>query len=227
MIKYILTRTKRKSISVSVGKGAKVYVKAPIKVPISYIENFIISKYSWIEKNIELVNEMIKQKDNFIIKEGCLLKILGKNYPVCFKERDNYGFDGEAFCIPTNLNQNEIKFCLIETYKTIAKNIITTKVNEFSAIMNVNPRNIKINSAKTRWGSCSTKKDLNFTWKLIMASEKEVDYVIVHELAHIKEHNHSKQFWEIVGNIFPDYKKAKKNLVALHYELYKEGWNDL
>jgi len=227
MVEYILTRFKRKSISVNIGKDAKVYVKAPIEVPISCIENFIVSKSSWIEKNVELANEIIKQKDNFIIKEGHLLKILEENYPVHVIKGNNYGFDGEVFYVPEKLSQNELKSCLVEIYKVIAKSIITTKVNKFSKIMDVEPGNIKINSAKTRWGSCSGENNLNFTWKLIMASEKQVDYVVIHELAHIKEHNHSEKFWKIVCNIFPDYKKIKKSLVDLHYGLYKEGWNDL
>lgn len=71
---------------------------------------------------------------------------------------------------------------------------------------------IKVNKAKTRWGSCNAKGDLSFTYRLIFAPEELIDYVIVHELAHLKEMNHSLRFWSIVENTMPDYKERRKEL---------------
>jgi len=71
---------------------------------------------------------------------------------------------------------------------------------------------LRITNARKRWGSCSVKGNLNFTWRLIMAPLQVIDYVVVHELVHIKEKNHSKNFWNHVSSYLPDYKQKRKEL---------------
>ncbi len=90
--------------------------------------------------------------------------------------------------------------------------------------MNTSALSVKINSAKTRWGSCSGKNSLNFSWKLIIADERAIDYVVVHELAHTIEHNHSKQFWKIVESYIPDYKYRKTLLERAQKIISEQGW---
>ena len=114
---------------------------------------------------------------------------------------------------------------LIKLYKLIAKEHITRRVAHFAHKMKVNPTAIRITSAKTRWGSCSGKNSVNFSWKLIMADDDTIDYVVVHELAHITEHNHSSKFWKIVEGIVPDYKEKKEKLKILEEKLSKEDWS--
>ena len=96
--------------------------------------------------------------------------------------------------------------------KAIAKRIIPEKVEKYSKIMGIIPEHVSINSAKTRFGSCSGKNRLNFSCRLMSYPECAIDYVVVHELAHIKHHNHSKQFWALVEKYMPDYKERKKLL---------------
>lgn len=81
-------------------------------------------------------------------------------------------------------------------------------------------KSLKINNAKTRWGSCGSSGNLNFTWRLIMAPKKVVDYVIVHELAHLKQMNHSPKFWNEVKLIIPDYKNDELWLKRNGHLLY-------
>ena len=90
--------------------------------------------------------------------------------------------------------------------------------------MNVTPIAVKVNSAKTRWGSCSGRNSINFSWRLIMADDDVIDYVIVHELAHIKEHNHSDRFWAVVASVLPDYKMRQAKLKILQKKLASEDW---
>jgi len=108
----------------------------------------------------------------------------------------------------------------------LAKRNLTKRVLYFSQRMSVTPSSIKINGAKTRWRSCSSRKSLNFSWRLIMADSEVVDYVVVHELAHLSEMNHSKRFWAIVENILPDYKQHKERLRKLNQRLAKEDWGN-
>ncbi len=101
----------------------------------------------------------------------------------------------------------------LDELKRTAKEIIPKKVEYFSALMGVSPARVSINSAKTRFGSCSSKNTLNFSCRLMQYDERAIDYVIVHELAHITHHNHSKNFWVLVERYMPDYKERKKLLI--------------
>lgn len=94
--------------------------------------------------------------------------------------------------------------------KNRAKQIIPEKVRFYSELMGVVPTAVKINSAKTRYGSCSGENSLNFSLYLMDKDERFIDYVVIHELAHIKHHNHSKAFYSFVEQFMPDYKKVSK-----------------
>ena len=96
--------------------------------------------------------------------------------------------------------------------KALARRTIPEKVKKYSEIMGLIPEHVSINSAKTRFGSCSGKNRLNFSCRLMQYPEEAFDYVVVHELAHIKHHNHSKQFWALVEKYMPNYKERKKLL---------------
>jgi predicted metal-dependent hydrolase len=93
-----------------------------------------------------------------------------------------------------------------------AKFIIPQKVAYFSRIINVVPSSVKITSAKTRFGSCSGKNALCFSYRVMMYPEKAIDYVVIHELCHILHHDHSKYFWQEVEKYMPDYKTVEKLL---------------
>lgn len=94
----------------------------------------------------------------------------------------------------------------------MAKKIIPERVDYYAKIMGVSYGRISIREQKTRWGSCSSKGNLNFNWKLVLMPEDLLDYVVVHELAHRLEMNHSKAFWKIVEDVLPDYRERKKLL---------------
>ena len=78
---------------------------------------------------------------------------------------------------------------------------------------------VKINSAKTRWGSCNRKGNINFTYRLLFVPEEVIDYVVVHELAHLKEMNHSAGFWSVVEQTMPDYKARRKKLRECEHQV--------
>jgi predicted metal-dependent hydrolase len=97
-------------------------------------------------------------------------------------------------------------------YKRQAKEYLTQKCLRFSRIMGLRHGEIKINNAKTRWGSCNRRGDINFTYRLLFAPEELIDYVVVHELAHLKEMNHSPRFWTVVEQTLPDFRVRRKRL---------------
>jgi len=95
-------------------------------------------------------------------------------------------------------------------YRKQARNVLTERVEFFARKHGFKIGKIRVSSARTRWGSCSSKDTLSFTWRLVMAPLEVIDYVVVHELCHLKEMNHSKAFWTRVERILPDYKVHRK-----------------
>ena len=95
-------------------------------------------------------------------------------------------------------------------YIETARSIFTQKAAYYARLIGVTYGRISIREQKTRWGSCSSKGNLNFNWRLIFAPEEVVDYIVVHELAHRKEMNHSRAFYNVVASVLPDYKVQEK-----------------
>jgi len=124
-----------------------------------------------------------------------------------------------------DLDSAQIREKLTTFYKTQAQDIIEERVHYYSSIMGVRPSNIKIGSAKKSWASCSTAGRLIFSWRLMAASPDAIDYVIVHELAHLKHMNHSYRFWDAVSKVMPDWKSRRKELRLLQKRLSDEGWD--
>lgn len=105
----------------------------------------------------------------------------------------------------------DVKLGDFDKYKEIARAKIEKKVEEFNKIYNHNYGRISIKRTSTRWGSCSSKGNLNFHYKLIFMTEEMMNYVVIHELCHLKELNHSKNFWRLVEVAMPDYKRVVKD----------------
>lgn len=106
-------------------------------------------------------------------------------------------------------------------YRNHALPIIEERVKIYKDMIGVNPKTIRVFDLKYRWGSCSSKGNLNLHWKTILTPMPIVDYVVVHELVHLKEKNHTQRFWEILATIIPDYEKRKEWLKVNgnHFEL--------
>ncbi len=135
------------------------------------------------------------------------------------KEIDDFIFSKKVWLEKTVIKQREkLKNTKVYTEDEVkilrnkAKEIIPQKVEYYSQIMGVNPNSVKINSAKKRYGSCSGTNNLNFSLYLMDKDEEFINYVVIHELAHIKHHNHSKDFYSFIAQFMPNYKDiVKKN----------------
>ena len=106
-----------------------------------------------------------------------------------------------------NQYHRELSYEEIQKLKAAAKEYIPERVKYFAKIMNLEPSAVKISSAQKNFGSCSGKNSLNFSYRLMMYPKEAIDYVVVHELAHIKHHNHSADFYKLIEQYMPDYKK--------------------
>ena len=220
---YTLTRSNRKTLALYIRNGG-VEVRAPLKMPRSEIDEFIVSKRDWIIDKLALSKERVERRENFVVDYDSTVLYRGKQYPIGIKEGDRVGFGDGQFYMPPGLDTEQIKYSCVQIYRLLARRDLTQKALAFAKQMSVMMTAVKINGAKTRWGSCSAKKSLNFSWRLIMAADDVIDYVVVHELAHITEMNHSERFWAIVESVIPDYKERRAKLKDLQQRLGGENW---
>lgn len=222
-IEYTLIRSKRKTAALCIRDGG-VEIRAPLKMPKRDIDLFVASKEKWITDKLAICAERTKQREDFCLHYGDTVLYRGRQYTILEKDGNRVGFDGENFFVPRDLSPEQIKHACVQVYRMLAKRDLTEKTLAFAKQMSVMPSAVKVNGAKARWGSCSAKKGLNFSWRLIMAEDAVIDYVVVHELAHITEMNHSQRFWAIVESVLPDYRERKSHLKELQKRLGGEDW---
>lgn len=224
-IEYELIRSQRKSIALRITKEAHVEVRAPLKAPKADIDRFVDSKRDWISKHLSERKRQMQNKAAFELRFGDTLPFQGREYPITARDGKLAGFDEECFFLPPGLPQAQMKRAIIQVYKMLAKILLTNKAAEYADKTGLTPTAVKINGAKTRWGSCSGKNSLNFSWRLVMADDDVIDYVVVHELAHTREHNHSDRFWTLVAAVMPDYNERRRKLKALQDKLSMQEWD--
>lgn len=122
--------------------------------------------------------------------------------------------------VPYEADFEHKRECLEKWYRREAMLIIREKAEEFAESLSVHFKDIRIRDQKSRWGSCSSKGNLNFNWRIIMAPEPVCDYVVIHELCHLVFMDHSVNFWNLVERICPDYRQYKKWLKENGKQLY-------
>ncbi|MDR1160260.1 MAG: M48 family metallopeptidase, partial [Syntrophomonadaceae bacterium] len=204
---------------------AALEVRAPLKASKAEIERFITAKEHWIQRSIRSSLERLEKKAQFRLAYGKYLTLRGAEYPIVPVDGSEAYWERDRFCFPRGLTPEQIKRRAAQLYRLLARDYLTVRAKELAGKMNVMPAMIKITSAKTRWGSCSARGNVNYSWRLIIAGDQAIDYVIVHELAHLKEMNHSGRFWAIVEAAFPDYREQHRELRLLQRRLEEEGWD--
>jgi len=220
---YTLIRSRRKTAVIYL-RGDTLEVRAPLHMPKWYIDKFVASREEWIIDKLAWAREQARRRDSFTLGYGDMIFYRGKQYPIVAKCVNRAVFADQRFYIPPDLAPEQIKAACIKIYRMLAKRDLTEKTACFAKRMMVMPAAVKVNNAKARWGSCSSKKSLNFSWRLVMAEDDIIDYVVVHELAHITEMNHSSRFWVIVKGVLPDYQERRVKLKELQHRLSGEDW---
>ena len=224
-MEYNLKLSNRKTIALHILKDGTLEVRAPKNVHKSVITDFVLSKQDWVSKNIDRAKERKLKKSEFTLEIGDFLLYKGTEYKILENDKNAVSFDHKNFYMPKGIPFEILKPAFVKLYRNLAKEEILEKITYYSEIMDLKCTNVKINSAKTRWGSCSGKNSLNFSWKLILADENTINYVVVHELAHTKEHNHSDSFWKIVKKFVPNYDRERDKLKELQKKLSLENWD--
>ena len=198
-----IVRSHRSSVGIQINRDASITVSAPYLYPKFLIDKLLREKEDWIRQKQHLVAERISQDD------PDEYWFLGKTYQLAHGKNVKDLVELSDKLYVGSSNPKFIKTYLISWYKQQARKIIVKRVEHYAAITGAKYRSIGITTADTRWGSCSSEKTLNFNWKLVMAPLPVIDYVVCHELAHLTELNHSRDFWETVRKMYPLYREYR------------------
>ena len=211
-IEYTLVRSRRKTASIYIERDGKVSVLVPEKLTIRQVEEVLESRRKWIYQSLaewQDLNANRIQRD-YVNGEGFLY--LGRTYrlklvsdlPEPLMLKDGY------FCLrATKGTAPDADAAFREFYRVKGATRIPPRVAYFQAKMGVKSKSIKIMELKHRWASCTTNGNLNFHWKCMMAPLTIIDYIVVHELAHLIHANHSTAFWNEVDKVMPDFQDRK------------------
>jgi len=205
-----IIRSNRRTVALQIQQDGCLVIRAPFYVSEKHIQKLVFKKSSWIREKKELIerkNSSLVQK-RFV--EGEEFLFLGRKYKLYLSERKRpvLAFD-EGFCLSKYYSGCR-RHAFINWYRKSAYNKFKERVDFYISAVKSGYKKINITGAKTRWGSCSAKGSLNFSWRLVMAPAWVVDYVVAHEVAHLIEKNHSRSFWDKVKILYPDYKKSRQ-----------------
>ncbi|MBW1820403.1 MAG: M48 family metallopeptidase [Deltaproteobacteria bacterium] len=208
-ISFNIKKSKRKTLSIYIERDGTVTVIAPGNSTDKEIEEVIKKKEYQIYKSLsewELTNST-KIEREFVNGQSFLY--LGRNYrlEIVKEEQKKPLILKNGYFLLRKKDESKAKKLFIEFYKEKGLPIIVERVERYQKRINVNPKQIRIMELKNRWASCSEKGNLNFHWKCIMAPLDVLNYIVVHELAHLVSKNHTKAFWNEIDKVMPDFQK--------------------
>ena len=208
----IRSRRRKKTLAIQVTKDGAVTLFVPYRTPKKEADGFFREKEDWIRKQLVRLRERAdaRREKNFVPGEKFLYH--GEEYPLATGARDGRDhlvlLDG-AFILRSD-NFDGARELFVDWYRNRALTELAERVRHYSARTDLRPRRITVTDARTRYGSCSAADRLSFSWRIIMAPLSVIDYIILHELAHIKVKNHSPLYWEFLATICPDWKDQRK-----------------
>jgi predicted metal-dependent hydrolase len=205
-----IVRSRRKTVALLVTPDGRLEIRAPHQLTHKQIDAIVAEKSAWIRKNLERARRTAADSPCREIMAGSRFWYLGRIYPLHLVDKSagrlqfSSEFSLRSDALPKVTGQ------LTAWYKNQARNILTERTEFYARQFGLKYRSLRITSARTRWGSCSRLDALSFTWRLIMAPLEIIDYIVVHELAHVVEKNHSRAFWTQVERMLPDYRPRRK-----------------
>ena len=209
----VIRTRRRKTASIKIDEGA-VSVVVPLSLPRERIQQLLTDKKKWIREKLYLQSQTRPVTSKEFVS-GEAVPYLGRNYrlkvvvgsyqPVKLLHGKLVVTIPEAIKTP-----NSIRNAIVRWYRLHALDRLNEKTARYAAVIGMTPTKVDIKTYKSRWGSCHADGRILYNWKIIMAPNRIVDYVVVHELCHLIHHNHSPQFWKEVERIMPEYAECKE-----------------
>jgi len=214
----LIVRTHRRSLSLTITKDGNFVVHAPKRLSMDEIFKYIIEKEKWITTKQKEINDKLSINKSILDYQEYLF--LGKKYKIEFLNGiKKIELTNNSFIVPNNIDKKDLNSKMKKWYISNAKKIIIERLEYFANIMQIDYASVALCNSKVKWGSCDANRNIKLNYRLIMLPHKCIDYIIVHELSHIIEFNHSKQFYKIISLVMPNYKLQQKILKEYDYVL--------
>lgn len=213
-------RTNRRKTACVYLEGGLVKVRVPKSLSDGRIRHFIEKCTPWITTRLrEFSQQPAPKRKEFV--DGEVFPYLGTDYALRVVNGDTVSIRLETGCLVATVPETEenpreaVKIALERWYRWRAETHLRERTVEMAKSVGVSPGSVKVKQYKSCWGSCSARGAIAFDWRLILAPRHVVDYVVVHELCHLLEQNHSPRYWRHVEKHIPDWKSRKKELKAI------------
>ena len=222
-IPYRLERRSRKTIGLKIG-GSGLIVHAPKRISHTALESALLDKAGWIRKKLQQMAESRPEPMRW--EDGAALKFLGNQVKLCLR-RDNRNrkVTFEQGALHLRLSDiddgNAVAAKVMQWYKKEALTDFERRLQLYAARLGVPMPKLYLSNARSRWGSCNSRGEVRLNWRLLQAPPHIINYVVCHELAHLKEMNHSARFWAVVESLYPDYRSAERTLKQRSAELHQ------
>lgn len=214
-ITYTLKRSgKRRSIGLRIDEGG-LTVSMPLRASEQWLHRVLQDKAGWVLDKLN--NWQVAKVAPVVWQHGASLPFRGEMIRLCVVP-NLFGaapyLQGDRLILPLKdaVTPQRIEKIISQWYRTQALQVLEECVAHFAPLMEVAPRTIRLSSARTQWGSCSARGVVSLNWQLVKLSLPLIDYVVIHELAHLKQMNHSAAFWGVVESACPDHKECRKAL---------------
>lgn len=214
-VPYTFKRSSRaRYVRIEVGSESGLTVVAPARRSLERVHQFIQQKQRWILEKLKKYGHVRSEKSPSQLKTGDTIPYLGRNMRIetreCSGRPEGVRLNRQGLVVSTAPGPNRVDLALEKWYRSEARKKISGMADEQCRVMGVTHNRITLKGHKSIWGSCSRKKNLNFNWRLMMAPEPVIRYVVIHEVAHLVEMNHSKRFWQIVERYCPDWHEHRE-----------------
>lgn len=211
---YRLERRQRRTVGLKITAEGLI-VHAPARISLSLLESLISEKAEWIQRKLHTAST--KQLPALQWQDGEQLLLLGNAVTLTVRHEVRTRAVSHVpglleLAMPNHHESTAVARKVLQWYKKQALTDFARRLEIFSAKLGVALPKLLISNARTRWGSCNSKREIRLNWRLLQAPPHLINYVVCHELAHLKEMNHSAKFWAVVASIYPDYKAAEKEL---------------
>ncbi len=223
-ITIIRSRRRKRTVALHVQQDGSLRVLAPQRTSVKWIKSFIAERALWIEKRRQAIQSNAK-KPSLLFEDGAKLPFYGNEITMfLYTSEENKAITNSYhhetselhIVLPAQMSletrKEEIKTELTLWYKKQARTHLPERVELWSKRMNLKPSRLFFSNTKQQWGSCNHKNEIRLNWHLILASPELIDYVIVHELAHITHKNHGHSFWSLCIDTLPDTVKRRQAL---------------
>lgn len=216
--KILVIFQKQRSFRLAVKPNGTVVLTCPLRASKLQIQEFLKEHATWLEQSLHKIQNRLAQLSPHSFSEGERVLLLGERYQIVEKNVGSVELsEPKLLIIPKGLSYTERQKAVFYFYKKTSQQMIRQRVSVLSQEMKLYPRAVKFRNNKTLWGSCQPDNTLVFNWKLICAPTSVVDYVVVHEIAHIIIKNHSVRFWDLVKMHCLNYKQCQLWLRKNHF----------